>query len=171
VEGDRRAGAERPQDRQALVHAPPARARIDAADLELVAILAAQPDTEGQPPGRQLGDRRQLARDRHRMAQRQEVEGHVDPNAGVRGQQRRGRHHAVRAYADEEADVIADADVVDVRRRNVLEPCLPLRRPTGEVAGNREGAHAHVAHGCTFSDPGPRRHGPWARRRSRLEGA
>ena len=72
--------AEHPAQRdQRLVGAAAARLRIDAADLDLVAILAADADAEHQAPGRRFGERRELARNRHGMPQREQI--HADLHA------------------------------------------------------------------------------------------
>ena len=65
------------QDLKAFVHPASARLRVDAADLDLVAVLAADPDAEREPAGRELRDRRELAGDRNRVAQRKQVEPDV----------------------------------------------------------------------------------------------
>ena len=84
VEGDRRAFAEAAQDLQAFVHPASTRLRVHAADLDLVGVLAADPDAQREPAGCELRERGELAGDRNRMTQRQQVERDVHRQVGLR---------------------------------------------------------------------------------------
>ncbi len=138
------AAQQRSQERQALVHTPPARARVDAADLDLVAILAADARRQREPAGRELGDRRHLPSDDHRVAQRQQVRADVDRQVVLHAQQRRGVDERVLAGADEEAHVVADAQMVQARGvRGSREPAA-IRRQGGGDTSSREGSDAHA---------------------------
>ncbi len=53
---------------EALLHASPARRGVDAADLDLVAVLAADAHAEDQATGRELAEVGQLAGDEDGMA-------------------------------------------------------------------------------------------------------
>ena len=77
VDVDRVAREQAPDDRQPFVHPSPAGARVDAADLELVRIVAAEPDSEHEPPGCELRERGDLAGHRDRMTQREQVHRRV----------------------------------------------------------------------------------------------
>jgi hypothetical protein len=123
VERDRRAAGQAPQDPEALVHPASARLRVDAADLDLVGVLAADPDAECQPAGRELGDRGELAGDRDRVAQREQVQPDVHRQLGLHREQRARADQPVRARADEEADVVAHAQVVDAGVGDPAERC------------------------------------------------
>ena len=68
MEGRRRAGEQRAQHGEALLHASAARGGVDAADLDFVAILAADSHAEDQAAGRELVEVGELARDEDRMA-------------------------------------------------------------------------------------------------------
>jgi hypothetical protein len=56
MEADRPPGEKRARHCRALVHAPPTRARVDAADRELMRILAADPNPEHEPARRKRLD-------------------------------------------------------------------------------------------------------------------
>ena len=115
VEGDRRAVGQASQDLKAFVHPASTRLRVDAADLDLVAVLAADPDAEREPAGRELRDRRELAGNGDRVAQWQQVQPDIHRQRGLRREQRGCADQPVGTRADEEADVIADTQVVDAR--------------------------------------------------------
>ena len=117
MERDRLAGEQRAQHLEALVHATAARARVDAADGVLVRVLAADADTEDQPPGREQLEVGELAGDERRMAQREQVDRHVDRDRGVGHRERRRAQETVGARADEEAHVVGGADVVETGSR------------------------------------------------------
>jgi hypothetical protein len=68
VERDRLTGEEPAQDREALLQARAARARVDAAHLQLVWILATETDAERQPTRCKPFDGCDLTGDRHRVA-------------------------------------------------------------------------------------------------------
>src|SRR5262249_37064535 len=77
LERDRGAVGEAAQDSKTFVHPASTRLGVHTADLDLVRVLAADSDAEREPAGCKLCDRRELPRDRDRMAQRQEVEPDV----------------------------------------------------------------------------------------------
>ena len=107
--------AQAAQDLQAFVHPPSACLGVDAADLDLVRVLAADPDTEREPTGCQLRDGGELTGDRHRVAQRQQVEPDVHRQVSLSGEHGGGGDQPVRPRSDEEADVIGDTEVIDAR--------------------------------------------------------
>ena len=143
MEGRRLAGEQRAQHLEALVHATAARARVDAADGVLVWVLATDPDTEDQPPGREQLEVGDLAGDERRVAEREQVDGHVDRDGGVGHRERRRAQEAVRPRADEETDVVGRADVVEAARRRSAH----------------EGAHAFPGRGSALGVAGTRRAG------------
>ena len=113
VEGCPFAGAELAQHGEALLHSSPARRGIDAAHLDLVAILAPDPHAEDQASGRELVDVGQLAGDEDGMTQRQQVHTRHDRQRRMQHRERGGLEEPVQTDADEEADVVAAAHVVD----------------------------------------------------------
>ena len=121
--GHRLPGQQSAHDRQALVHPLAAAARVDAADHHLMAVVAAGADAEHRPSGRDLGERRHLAGDGHRVAERQQVDGRVDGHRWSERSERGGLHEPVEALAAPEADVVADAHLVDAASRGPLQQC------------------------------------------------
>ena len=83
------AGEERAHERQRLVRARAAGARVDAAQAQLGGIVAADADAELEPPGRDAGDRRELAGHRRRVPQGEQIDAGLDMDVRVRGEQRR----------------------------------------------------------------------------------
>jgi hypothetical protein len=77
-----------------------------------VAVLAAYPRAEDEPPRREPRDVGQLAGYQDRMAQWQQVHAPVDGQRGVRHRQRGGLHEPVEPSSGE-ADVVAAACVID----------------------------------------------------------
>ena len=86
VVGDRCSGEQGPQDAQRFVHAAPPGAWVDTADLELVRVLAADSDAEGEPAGVPLRHGGELSGHQHGMAQRQQI--HRDERARARARRR-----------------------------------------------------------------------------------
>jgi hypothetical protein len=98
---------------QRFVQAPTARARIDAAHLQLVRVVTPETDAEHESAGREQRERRDLARDDYGMAQREQV--HRGVHRQARRHRQRGRlDEAVVAAATTKADVVADAEVIEV---------------------------------------------------------
>jgi hypothetical protein len=140
------AGHQPAQDRQALVHALAAGLRVDPADLDLVRVLTAHADPEHEPAGCHQREVGQLARDRHRVAQRQEVDAGVDRQAVVEGAEHRRLEQTVDAGTDEEADVVAAADVIEPRlgdRVEVLAGRAGVRSLQGEWREDPDGGRGH----------------------------
>jgi hypothetical protein len=101
------------QRHQRFVGAATSRRGVQAADLDLVAILAADADPEDEPPRRRLGERGELARDEHRVAERQQVDADLHAELRRRGEERRGLHEPVHPEAGVEAHVVGDEEVVE----------------------------------------------------------
>ena len=117
---------------QALVHSASTRLRVDAADLDLVAVLAAEPDAEREPTRRELRDRRELAGNGDRVAQWQQVHADVHGQRSLNREQGGCADQPVGTRADEEADVITDTQVVDARVGDLSERrAQPLRIAVG----------------------------------------
>ena len=126
---------------EAVVHTAPACAGVHAADLELVRIVAAQSDPEHQPTGCELRQRRELARHRHRVAQQEQVHRGVHRQRGEHGE--RGRlHEPVVPVAVAEADVVADAQVVEPGGFGLLDERPQRPRPLLERGERRTDADA-----------------------------
>jgi hypothetical protein len=132
---------------QAFVHAASARRRVHPADLDLVAVLAAEPDAEGESTRSELGDRRELTGDGDGVPQRQQVQADVHGQLGL-GREQRGRvDQAVGTGSDEEADVITDAQVVDARVGDPTERrVLALGIAVGRCERVGEEPHADLTH-------------------------
>ena len=110
-------------------------------------VLAADPDAEREPTGRELRDRRELAGDGNRVAQRQQVEPDVHRQLSLSGEQGGRGDQPVRARSDEEAHVIADAQVVDARVGDPSERRLQLLRTAAERFSDwREEPDADASH-------------------------
>jgi hypothetical protein len=90
-----------------------------------VAVLAADPDAECEPTRRQLRDGRELSGDGDRVPEREQVHPDVDRKLGLSCEQRGGTDEAVGTCSDEEADVIADAEMVDARVGDLAERGAP----------------------------------------------
>ena len=93
-------------------------------------------------PGASCRDGGELTGDRNRVAQRQQVEPDVHRQRSLSGEQGGGGDQPVRSRSDEEADVIADAEVVDARLGDAGEhrrSCsrLPVSWPTGGKSPTR----------------------------------
>jgi hypothetical protein len=80
-------------------------ARVDAADA----------DAEPAAPRRDVGDRRELARDDGRMAQGEQVDAGLRRQRGMGTEQRSRLDVPVGAVAGGERDVVADGHVVEAR--------------------------------------------------------
>ena len=63
-----------PHDGEALVHAPPPCSGVDAADLELVGVLATEPDTEEEATRREGGKVSHLAGHGDGVAEREQID-------------------------------------------------------------------------------------------------
>ena len=109
-------GEQRPKDAQGFVHAAPASTGIDAADLELVRVLATDTDAEGEPAGVPLGHRRELTGHQHGMAQGQQIHRHERSQRGFGGELVGRADEPVEAGADDEADVVAAHDMIETGR-------------------------------------------------------
>ena len=101
------------EDGEGVVHAPAPGGGIDAATLDLVAILAPHAHAEHEAAGRQVGEVGDLAGDGHRVSQGEEVDGEVDGETGFESGEDGGADHAVEADAAEERHVVACADVIE----------------------------------------------------------
>ena len=70
LDADRRSLGQATKDAKGRVHPASTCLRLDPADLQLVRILAADPDAEDESPRRSLGDRGELTGNRNRVTQR-----------------------------------------------------------------------------------------------------
>ena len=129
-----------------LVHPTPARLWVHPADLDLVAVLASGPDTERESARSDLSDRRELASDRNRVAQRQEIEPDIHRQLGLSSEHRGRCDQPVRARPYEEAHMIADADVVDSGVSNASKRRLELLRIAVRLAYGRKQSDADPSH-------------------------
>ena len=140
VEGDRLAGQERAQHGQAFVHPRAPGGRVHPADRDLVPVLAADAHPEGQPPGREPLDVRELPGHQDWMAQRQQVQAARDPQRGVQRGQRRGLQEPVEAQAHEEAHVVGAADMINPCRGDLVQEGPGRDRIPVQQIGRREHA-------------------------------
>jgi hypothetical protein len=108
-----------------------------AADLDLVWVLAADPDAEREPARLELSQGGQLAGDGNGVAQREQVEPDVHRQHPLASEQRGRGDQPIRARAREEADVIADAEVVDFRLDGASEHGIQVST-VAELSGWRE---------------------------------
>jgi hypothetical protein len=86
-----------------------------------VTVLSADAHPEGQPPGREPLEVRELPGHQDWMAQRQQVQAARDPQRGVQRDQRRGLQEPVVAQACDEAHMVGAADMIDARRRDLVQ--------------------------------------------------
>jgi hypothetical protein len=135
-------GEETAQRAEGLVGAAPARPGVDTADLDLVAVLAADPHAQHEPTGRRLAQRGDLSRHGHRVAQREQVDADIRAHARLQCGDRRGLDEAIHAEARVEAHVVGHEHVVETARRNALEQRAPPRQGTGEHLRIGQGAEA-----------------------------
>jgi hypothetical protein len=143
---------QRAEQGQTLVHASSSRARVDAAELDLPAVVAADADPEHQAAASILPERRELARDRHRMTKRKQVQPEVNVERVVEREERRGVHEAVPPVALVEAHVVAPVNVIEARIRECGEELAPLaRRMRREV--RRQERHSDRRTRGPLSDP------------------
>jgi hypothetical protein len=115
VVGDRLPGQQTPEHHQRFVGTPAAGPRVDAVDLELVAVLATHAHAELEPTREQPRHVRELARHAHRVAQGQQVEPDPGRQTVVGGQGGSRVDEPVEAEAVVEADVVADLQEVQLR--------------------------------------------------------
>ena len=78
-----------------------------------MAVLAAHADADGEPTGRDLCQRGDLARRHHRMTQRQEHHTDLEVESRFEARDRREVRQPVDAVAAHEADVVRGEQVVD----------------------------------------------------------
>ena len=138
---DHLAGKEPPHERQRLVHARTAGGRIDAAVAHFSRIVAAGADPEDEPPRRQLGDGRNLTRDRNWVAQRKEVDRGLHVHSARQRGQRSRLEQAVIALAAPEAHVVTDPHAVEATRLDVGGEAREAIQPTTKCRVRN--AHAH----------------------------
>ena len=148
VEGHRLAGQERPEDGEGLVAAPAPGARVDTADLDLVAVLAADADAEDEPARRQLAEGRDGAGDRQRVTQRQQVDSDVQLEGRMQLRERGHEHQRLHAGAAPERDVVRVEHAVQAGVCDRLEHAPPLRqigRPEAVRGTDRDRDHDRAA--------------------------
>jgi hypothetical protein len=119
---------QRAEQRQTLVHASSSRARVDAGEFDLPAVVAADAYSEHQTAASILPERRELARDRHPMTKRKQVQPEVNVERVVEREERRVVHEAVPPGAVVEAHVVAAVNVIEARIRECGEELAPLAR-------------------------------------------
>ena len=119
------AGGQAADDLERLVQPAAPGRRIHAGVGDLAAVLAADPDAEDQPPGRELRDRRQLPRRHHRVPQAREVDTDEHIEAIVGGEHGRRGDQPVESRATVEADVVAGGDVVQADAGDVVQDPPP----------------------------------------------
>jgi hypothetical protein len=141
------------QRREAGVRAAAPGSGVDAADLDLVAVLAADARSENDSPRSGGAERRELARDGDRMTQGQQVHAHVDAEGWLGGGCGGGLDEAVHAEAVSEADVVRHEDVVDPERYGAIEQAPPLRQDAVEDVVVGEGADPDLAHRKSLRGP------------------
>jgi len=142
VEADRFSGEKAAQQRERLVGAASPSAHVDTAALEFVRILACDADAEREPAGREVRERRQLARHEHRVPQRQLIDADVHADAGMDAGEGRGGDQAVDAVTTAEGHVVDAADMVEAgsgRGRDRVARALVERF-------DRHDAKANIAH-------------------------
>ncbi len=137
--------------REALVHAAPARRRVDAAHRVLVRVLAADPDTEDQPSGREQLEVGELTGHQRGVPQREQVHRDVDGHRRVDRGERRGAHQTVEARAHEEAHVIAGTDVVETGIGRAVDELGLRARVRTRTLQRRERAHPDRRHQIRLS--------------------
>jgi hypothetical protein len=152
---------------QAFVHPAATRLWVDATDLDLVAVLAADPDAEREPAGRELRDRGELPGDRNRVAQRQQIEPHVHRQVVLDGEQGGRRYQPIRARSDEEAHMVPHADVIDALIGDVSERRRHPVRTVAFLTDRRKQPHPDAARDTLVLSHRPR----CADCRCRLSGA
>ena len=106
-------------------------AGVDAAGLDLVAILTTHADAEREPARCQLGERGDLAGYGQRMPQRQEVDGRAHSDRPGQRSEGGGLDEAVEALPALERDVVPDAELVDAGRLRPFDDVAEIRRRTG----------------------------------------
>ena len=79
-------------------------------------VLARDADSERQTAGREVRERRQLARHEHRVPKRQLIDTDVHADAGMDSGERSGGDQAVDAVTTAEGHVIDAADMVEAGR-------------------------------------------------------
>ena len=139
MEADRLTGQQLPRDGEAFIHPLSPGRRVYPADRDLVAVLAAYPGPEDEPPGGEPGDVGELAGHQDGMAQRQQVHAAVDGQRGMKHRQCRGLHQPVEPHPGE-AHVVAAANVVDAFFADVRQEGAGGLRALLQQAGGREHA-------------------------------
>jgi len=145
---DRLAVQQAAHDVERLVGPAAARARIDAAHRDFVAIFAADADAQDQLSRRRFGNRRELPRDRDRIAQRQQIDADDDLQLRAERRQRRRVDQAVHAGADVKAHMVRHEDVIDAVRDDRVDETLTIavRRAQNLGGGQRPDREWNVAH-------------------------
>ena len=113
LEGDWSAPEQSAQHAQVFVHPAAPGPRVHPTDLEFVWVLASDSHSEEQPAGSHGRDVRDLAGDRHRVAQGQQVHRHGCAESFARGEDRGRPDQAVGPGAGEEADVVSHHHAVE----------------------------------------------------------
>jgi len=113
VPADRVAVEQAADDLEGRVGPPAPRGRVDAAHLELRAVLTTEPDAHGDPTGCGLGEGGDLAGGHHRVPQGEQQHAERQVEARLHPAERGERHDPVGAVAAPEADVVGEEQVVD----------------------------------------------------------
>ena len=117
--------------------------RVDAAGLDLVAVLTTDADAEREAARRQLGERGDLAGHRQRVPQRQEVDGRADADRPSERSECGGLDEPVEALPTLERHVVPDAELVDAGRLGTVDDGPQIRRTGLEQLARRAQPDAH----------------------------
>ena len=113
---DRLAAPQLPQQRDRFRQARASLAQRHAAGLVFLREFAADADAEDEPALAQVIERRDLLRDRHRMAQRQQIDLGAEHQAPADHRRLRQLQQRIEDR-DGKRDVVADPDRIDSRNR------------------------------------------------------
>ena len=131
--------------------------RVDAAQLELVRVIATDADPEREPSGRDQRDRRELTGDGRRVAESQQVDPGLNGQGRMGGQQRTRLDQPVNPVTAGEADVVADGEVVDAGvgcgGSQLAEPAAPVAQIL--LSQNDADSDAIVGRGGTVGSGAP----------------
>ena len=109
------------QNLQAFIGSTAPASRVDTADLDLVAVVPADADTERNPSRCETGHGRHLPGHGHRMAKRQEVDTDHDSELVVELGEAGDLDESVGAVPVSKRDVVGHVDVVDTGGEEVVE--------------------------------------------------
>ena len=134
------------QDRERFVSAAAAGARIHAAHLVLVGILAPHTDPEQQTPRRTRGDALNLPGDGGGVAERQKIDGDGHLECVVQTRDLRRMDESVEAGAHEEAHVVGHGHVIQTAVSDRFHHGLSLGDGSHLCAARNSNPHLDVGH-------------------------